>query len=163
MTSIINMDCTYALSAEQLASYEQDGFLLLHDFVPPKDLGAVQAWTREVQCWPHEKGKWMHYEEVKKDGGRTLCRTENFVNYHQNFEALLRGKRTRQLLAQLSGEEMLLFKEKINYKNRMYVRLDEKSRMLTNQGFFFSTQRVQVASTPILTHRHTSMLARSST
>lgn len=107
----------YTLTAEQLRGYERDGYLLLRDFVTSKDLEAIQRWSSDVHAWPNERGKWMHYEEVKRDGGRTLCRTENFANYHQGFEALLRGKRARGLLAQLSGEEMLLFKEKINYKN----------------------------------------------
>lgn len=45
-----------------------------------------------------------------------LCRTENYANSHSGFNGLLRGSKLLNLLAQLSGEEMSLFKEKINYK-----------------------------------------------
>jgi hypothetical protein len=110
----------YKLTPDQRASYEKDGYLLLSDLIPSTLLSPLQSWSAEVQSLPNVKAKWMHYEEVKKDGQRTLCRTENFVNYHPGFESLLRGTRVRHLLEQLSGEEMLLFKEKINYKNREY-------------------------------------------
>lgn len=58
----------------------------------------------------------MHYEEVDSKGRRTLCRTENYANFHEGFNQLFRGKEILGILGQLSGEEMVLFKEKINYK-----------------------------------------------
>lgn len=45
-----------------------------------------------------------------------LCRTENFVDYHDGFAKLLRGEKLLGLLEGLADEPMLLFKEKINYK-----------------------------------------------
>jgi len=108
----------YILTQAQRESYSKNGYLLLSDLIPSNLLGPLQSWSSEVQALPNEREKWMHYEEVKKDGSRTLCRTENFVNFHSGFESLLRGSRICGLLGQLSGEEMLLFKEKINYKNR---------------------------------------------
>jgi hypothetical protein len=58
----------------------------------------------------------MPYEEVNSEGKRVLCRTENFANSHTGFNSFLRGQRATSVLQQLAGEEMLLFKEKINYK-----------------------------------------------
>lgn len=55
-------------------------------------------------------------QEVNAQGARVLCRTENYANYHEGFNALLRGPKLLDMLKQLAGEEMLLFKEKINYK-----------------------------------------------
>ena len=55
-------------------------------------------------------------QEVNAKGKRVLCRTENYANYHQGFNQLLRGPQLLNMLHQLAGEEMLLFKEKINYK-----------------------------------------------
>lgn len=62
----------------------------------------------------------MHYDEIDAKGRRTLSRTENFAKYHQGFNELFRGKDSDilQVLKQLTGEEMVLFKEKINYKVR---------------------------------------------
>src|SRR5580692_8696337 len=55
-------------------------------------------------------------QEVNAEGKRVLCRTENYANYHQGFNQLLRGPKLLNMLHQLAGEDMLLFKEKINYK-----------------------------------------------
>lgn len=55
-------------------------------------------------------------QEVNTAGKRVLCRTENYTNSHAGFDALLRGRRILSALEQLGGEEMVLFKEKINYK-----------------------------------------------
>ncbi|KAK7457919.1 hypothetical protein VKT23_010266 [Stygiomarasmius scandens] len=59
----------------------------------------------------------MHYDEVTSTGQRTLCRTENFADYHSGFQELFRGRQILDILEDLSGEEMVLFKEKINYKS----------------------------------------------
>jgi hypothetical protein len=53
---------------------------------------------------------------VNAYGQRVLCRTENFANSHAGFGNFLRGQRVLSVLEQLATEEMLLFKEKINYK-----------------------------------------------
>ena len=58
----------------------------------------------------------MHYEEIDAKGQRILTRTENFVNYHQGFEQALKSPALVGFLEQLTGEKMVLFKEKINYK-----------------------------------------------
>lgn len=58
----------------------------------------------------------MPYEEVDGQGERVLCRTENFANSHAGFDSFLREQRATSALQQLAGEEMLLFKAKINYK-----------------------------------------------
>jgi hypothetical protein len=58
----------------------------------------------------------MHYEEIDAKGQRILTRTENFVNHHQGFEQVLKSPALVGLLEQLTGEKMILFKEKINYK-----------------------------------------------
>jgi 2-aminoethylphosphonate dioxygenase len=53
---------------------------------------------------------------VNAEGRRVLCRTENYAASHAGFSSLLRGQKLLDLLEELSGEPMLLFKEKINYK-----------------------------------------------
>jgi len=58
----------------------------------------------------------MPYEEINAAGKHVLCRTENYANYHSDFNGLLRGPKLLSILGQLAGEDMLLFKEKINYK-----------------------------------------------
>ena len=53
---------------------------------------------------------------MNSQGKRVLCRTENYANSHAGFDSFLRGERILSILGQLAGEDMLLFKETINYK-----------------------------------------------
>lgn len=107
----------YSLSEDQLKSFEEAGYLLIRSFFTPAESQLLQSWSQEVHDLPRTSGvPYMPYEEVNKEGKRVLCRTENFVNSHPGFDSYLRGQRVIGVLNQLAGEEMLLFKEKINYK-----------------------------------------------
>jgi len=105
------------LTQEQIAHFDQQGFLILrvdeHKLVEPKE---VQLWTSEVRNLPRENGKWMPYDEVTASGDRQLMRTENFADYHPGFSQLLHGDGLRSILKQVTRDDMLLFKDKINYK-----------------------------------------------
>ncbi|OQE30553.1 hypothetical protein PENFLA_c003G06016 [Penicillium flavigenum] len=105
------------LTPEQIASYHENGYLLLradeHKLVDPTEL---KRWTQEVQAWPRVKGKWMPYDEININGERQLMRTERFIDYHPGFKSLACGKQLAEILKAVSGDDMLLFKEKINYK-----------------------------------------------
>ncbi|KAH8697403.1 hypothetical protein BGW36DRAFT_378633 [Talaromyces proteolyticus] len=107
----------YTLTTEQVASYHRDGYLLLrvgeHQLVDPIELS---RWTEQVKSWPREKGKWMPYDEINVNGERQLMRTENFVDYHADFKNLVCGEALAGILKALNGDDMLLFKDKINYK-----------------------------------------------
>lgn len=105
------------LSTQQKAFFDEKGYLILRDILSEDETKALQRWSQEVHDLPRTQDvPWMPYEEVQPDGKRVLCRTENFANYHEGFNGLLRGEQLLDILQQLSGEEMSLFKEKINYK-----------------------------------------------
>lgn len=105
------------LTASQIDHFNTQGFLILqaheHNLVNVSDL---QRWTNEVKNLPRDNGKWMPYDEITSSGERQLMRTENFVDYHTGFAQLLNGSEIRGLLSQVTGDDMLLFKDKINYK-----------------------------------------------
>ena len=107
----------YSLSVEQIKSFHEHGCLLVRGFFASRESELLRQWAQEVHdlpCTPDVP--WMPYQEVNTEGKRVLCRTENFANSHSGFDTFLRGQRVTSLLKQLAGEEMLLFKEKINYK-----------------------------------------------
>lgn len=107
----------YSLSADQLQSFQERGYLLVRGFFSPDEVKVLQQWSQEIHDLPRTSDvPWMPYEEVNGKGERVLCRTENFANFHEGFDSFLRGERATSVLGQLAGEEMLLFKEKINYK-----------------------------------------------
>lgn len=105
------------LSPEQIADFDEQGYLVIrareHNLIDPLQL---QQWCQQVRDLPRENGKWMPYDEILATGERQIMRTENFVNFHDGFADLLHGDELTGILAQLTRDEMLLFKDKINYK-----------------------------------------------
>jgi hypothetical protein len=103
----------YEVSPEQQLSFQDSGYLILRDVLSPAETRELQQWAQQVHDLPSTPDTpWMPYEEVNGFGRRVLCRTENYANYHSGFNSLLRGNKLLGMLAQLTGEDMLLFKEK---------------------------------------------------
>jgi ectoine hydroxylase-related dioxygenase (phytanoyl-CoA dioxygenase family) len=77
-------------------------------------LGALQAWTSEVEAWPAGSHRWGHYAEHTALGPR-ICRTENVSACHTGFAALVGGA-VEACAADAIGEPVTAFKDKVNYK-----------------------------------------------
>jgi hypothetical protein len=105
------------LTPAQIEHFHNEGYLVLchneHNLISPSTL---QQWTNEVRELPREKERWMPYDEITATGERQIMRTENFVDFHEGFSSLLHGEALTSILAQLTGDSMRLFKDKINYK-----------------------------------------------
>lgn len=105
------------LSGDQIDFFNEHGYLILRDMLSPSETSDLKSWAQEVHDLPATQDcPWMPYQEINSKGQRVLCRTENFADHHTGFNSLLRGEKLINILSQLQGEEMLLFKEKINYK-----------------------------------------------
>jgi len=102
------------LSESAVCEYERDGFIVLPNLLSKAEKSHLSHWTQEVQDWPETKGKWMQYFEIVK-GQRQLCRTENYLDYHDGLKSLIEGKLTNAV-SQCMREPSILFKEKVNYK-----------------------------------------------
>ena len=103
----------YTITSEQQSFFDKKGYLILRDVMSPEEVAALQRWAQEVHNLPRtSETPWMPYEEVNASGKRVLCRTENYANYHRQFNGLLRGQKMLTILGQLAREDMLLFKEK---------------------------------------------------
>jgi hypothetical protein len=91
--------------------FTREGWLLTrsHD-----DVDAVVTWVDEVAGWPDD-GPWLHHRELT-EAGPQLCRTENFVPFHDGLRALLTTGPMLATASALLGEPAVLYKEKINYK-----------------------------------------------
>jgi hypothetical protein len=94
------------LSIEQLSFYRDNGYLVLraseHRLVA--DTTDLKKWAEQVRAWPLEKGKWMPYFEITASGDKQPMRTENFVDYHEEWKQLICGAGLASILKQLSGE-----------------------------------------------------------
>jgi hypothetical protein len=100
-----------AVAATDVEHYAEHGWLLTrsHD-----DVEVVRAWVDEVAAWPDD-GPWLHHRELT-DAGPQLCRTENFVPFHDGLRALLTTGLMLATASALLEEPAVLYKEKINYK-----------------------------------------------
>jgi len=101
-----------AITSLDVEHFDENGWLLTrsHDQVE-----AVAAWVAEVAGWPDEDGPWLHHRELT-DAGPQLCRSENFVPFHEGLRALLTAGPMVEVASALLGEPAVLYKEKINYK-----------------------------------------------
>lgn len=114
----IAANMAYSISSDQRAFFEKNGYLILKDVLSSDETIKLQKWAQEVHDLPRtEDTPWMPYEEVNKSGKSVLCRTENYANYHADFNGLLRGEKILGILCQLAGEDMLLFKEKSTFQD----------------------------------------------
>lgn len=93
--------------------FDEYGWVLTHSLGPT--VAELQAWVDEVAAWPIGGGDWLHYRETT-DHGPALCRTENFVPFHDGLRTLLTSGRLVAVASALLGEPAVLYKEKINYK-----------------------------------------------
>jgi ectoine hydroxylase-related dioxygenase (phytanoyl-CoA dioxygenase family) len=106
-----------SISTEEKHRFEQDGFLILENLLTAEETANLRQWAQEVHDWPNDvSSPWMAYAEINADGKQVLCRTENYVDSHPGLNGLLRGEKLLGVLRDLAGEDMVLFKEKINYK-----------------------------------------------
>ncbi|HKA91475.1 MAG TPA: phytanoyl-CoA dioxygenase family protein [Haliangiales bacterium] len=107
---------TASLTADDLAAWRRDHYLVLRRPFADADVARLRAWTDEVAAWPETPGAWMKYFETTDTAARQICRIENFVPFHAGFRELLCGAGMMAILERLMGEPAALFKEKINLK-----------------------------------------------
>lgn len=109
----------YKLSQEQLSNFDRDGFIVLKDLFSEGLKPKIVKWVDEIQSWSPTPGRHMCYSERDdKDSSKLmLCRTENFLPFHDDMRALLSSDGpVMDTLEQLMNERAIVFKEKVNYK-----------------------------------------------
>ena len=100
--------------ARRVAHFVEHGWVLTRD-LDVRGVADLVRWVDEVSSWPDDAGEWLHYRELTDDGPK-LCRTENFVPFHDGLRALLTTGSMLATASALLGEPAVLYKEKINYK-----------------------------------------------
>lgn len=81
----------------------------------PLPADTLRSWVAEVAGWPDGEGEWLHHRELT-DAGPQLCRSENFLPFHEGLRSLLTTGPMLDAASALLGEPAVLYKEKINYK-----------------------------------------------
>ena len=84
----------------------------------PRKVRRAQKWTEEIVSWPEEPGRHMVYyeDDLRAAGSRILTRIEHFTPYNEGYSQFVEQPVVADTIAQLFGEEPVLFKDKINFK-----------------------------------------------
>ncbi|EJT96645.1 PhyH-domain-containing protein [Dacryopinax primogenitus] len=114
--SVLSTTSAWKISEQQKIDYAQQGYLILRNLFTPQEKADLIEWVKDVKNSPDMPNHYMHYEEIKGNGKKDRTLTENFVDHHEQLGHLLRSQELAHLVQQVTGEEMVLFKEKIVYK-----------------------------------------------
>ncbi|MBA3529147.1 MAG: phytanoyl-CoA dioxygenase family protein, partial [Propionibacteriaceae bacterium] len=114
MAPSVDVPVFEAAHRDAIAHFAEHGWLLVRSF-DTKAISRLQRWVDEVAEWPAQGAGWLQYREMT-DSGPQLCRSENFVPFHDGLHALLTAGPVLEVASALLDEPAVLYKEKINYK-----------------------------------------------
>lgn len=103
------------MNQKQLSDWRQDGFLAVAGLLNADETIELRRWIEEVAAWPATKEGWLHHYEQTQSGVR-LARSEYLLAFHDGLRKLLTTGIIPETAAQLLGEPVVLYKEKVNYK-----------------------------------------------
>jgi ectoine hydroxylase-related dioxygenase (phytanoyl-CoA dioxygenase family) len=103
---------------QECARMARDGYLVVRDFFGADQTRDILRWTHELETAPEMPSQhWGYHEDSLTEPGRRLIqRIENFCPFHTGFDDLIRHGALSRWTAALMGGEVVLFKEKINFK-----------------------------------------------
>ena len=110
----------YLLTQLQRNAYARYGFLKLCNLLAFEGVAptTLSEWCADIATWSaevgQEAGTWLQHQELV-DGQKVICRTENYVNSHEQLSKLVKTGLS-SVVGQLLGQEATLFKDKVNYK-----------------------------------------------
>ncbi len=106
---------TPVLADSHIEAFQRDGFAVLRNAFDDEDAKTIIRWADEVEALPEQPGKqWVFHEESSLDGRSLINRIEYIAPFHNGFASLTEILKVSA--GQLLGEDVVLFKEKINFK-----------------------------------------------
>ncbi len=110
---------TVTLTTNELEAWHADGFVHLRNTLDRSIRQELEVWVDELSALSPGGGRadspiLQHFEQVGDQV--VLARTENLVPNHEGIRALVTSGPLLDCGAGLAGEEVVLYKEKINYK-----------------------------------------------
>lgn len=109
---------TPVLSQSQHADFARDGFLVATGYLSADEISELARFTATAEAMPELPGRQMIYWEdsLTEPGTRVRQRIEDIYSFHDGFQAFFDGPKMRAAVAELFGEDAILFKDKINLK-----------------------------------------------
>jgi hypothetical protein len=101
-----------------LQVWQTHGYVQIPQLLSPELVNDVSRWVADLARFPTTPAGgdsvWQHFEQT--ENGTVLARTEYFLDFHPGFHDLLTRGAIPEILGQILGEPVVLYKEKINYK-----------------------------------------------
>ena len=105
------------LSEDDFYKWSKDGYIKIKSFFDKNNAIQISNYIDEIASWDDVEDKWMKWYEVGQNNTKMVSRVENFLDYHlQIKKILLEDSKISIILKKLIGEEVFLFKEKVNIK-----------------------------------------------
>jgi hypothetical protein len=103
---------------DECGRMRQDGYLVVPGFFTAETMRAISDWTNELETAPEEAGRHWVYRETSltHPETRVIQRIENFCPFHAGFDRIIRDGALPRWVSGLMDGEVLLFKDKINFK-----------------------------------------------
>ncbi len=103
------------IATADVAAFRRDGWLVVPAALTTTQLDALDEAVNRLEQWAVDGGPGLHHFE-QTDAGAVLARSEDFVEDDPVLGDFIRSGIIVEVLAELFGEDAVLFKEKINYK-----------------------------------------------
>lgn len=106
------------LTSAEIEKYWSDGFLKVpaHVLFDVRKIAEIVLEVSRIQALPECAGKYMVYLDDLEGDQRRLNRIENFLPYSSILWDTFIDSQLQHLVANLMGDEVVLFKDKINFK-----------------------------------------------
>lgn len=103
------------LDASSPDMWADHGFLVRSDLLSAHVTKNLSDWIDEISAMQEQTGGLEHHWE-QTDNGPKLCRSEHVLERHDELRKLLTTGPVQEAASKLLGEQAILYKEKINYK-----------------------------------------------
>jgi len=94
--------------------FSKNGYVFINNFFSVDESKKIVGWADDLSKWEECAFKWMIYYEDSSNV-KNKARVENFLEYHKDMNQFVRDKLT-PTVNDIYNEDMVLFKEKINWK-----------------------------------------------
>lgn len=106
------------LNSTAVKAYQNDGFVVVQaaEWLSDEEFFGIRSEVERIQHLGESRDKWMVYLDELPGGDFRLNRIENFLPWSEMLFGLFSSTRLGAAASQLMGEPVVLFKDKINFK-----------------------------------------------
>ena len=113
------MKLNYSLNKNHTDKFKKNGYVICRDIFKLGTVKKIVSSVKQIEKYKNVHGKWMKYYDIslKNKKKNILTRIENFYDYHTEIKKIFSDKNFKAQLKKIAGDNVVLFKDKINFKN----------------------------------------------